>query len=120
MRRGAGVANLSLMLGGSTGISVFVVLLENRTEFHAMNLGATQTTSNSTMMEMLGAVANQLSTAGLPEAAQQGMAMIYLDRVVSAQAQMLGFQDGFIALTLISLAPLIPVAYFLKLRMRKG
>lgn len=107
------------MLGGSTGISVFVILLEKRTEFHAVNLGATQTTSNSAMMEMLGRVANQLSVAGLPEAAQQGMAMIYLDRVVSAQAQMLGFQDGFVALTLIALAPLIPVMYFLRLQMRR-
>jgi MFS transporter, DHA2 family, multidrug resistance protein len=119
MRRGAGVANLSLMLGGSTGISVFVILLEKRTEFHAVNLGATQTTSNSAMMEMLGRVANQLSVAGLPEAAQQGMAMIYLDRVVSAQAQMLGFQDGFVSLTMIALAPLIPVMYLLRLQMRR-
>ena len=71
------------------------------------------------MMEMLGRVANQLSVAGLPEAAQQGMAMIYLDRVVSAQAQMLGFQDGFVALTMIALAPLIPVMYLLRLQMRR-
>jgi len=39
--------------------------------------------------------------------------------VVSAQAQMLGFQDGFVALTLIALAPLIPVMYFLRLQMRR-
>lgn len=119
MRRGAGVANLSLMLGGSTGISCFVVLLEQRTEFHAVNLGATQTTNNTQMMEMLGTVSDQLSIAGLPELEQQGLAMLYLDRVVSAQAQMLGFQDGFVALTLVALAPLVPVTFLLWLRMRK-
>jgi len=110
MRRGAGVANLSLMLGGSTGISCFVLLLERRVEFHATNLGATQTAAHGPTMDLLGAVSGQLSSAGLPTAAQQGLAMDYLDRMVTAQANMLGFQDGFVAIAVIALIPLIPVA----------
>ena len=80
MRRGAGVTNLSLMFGGSTGISIYVILLENRIEFHAHQLGATQTANNSTTVEMLGMVAGQLSTTGLPDAMQQGVAMLYLEQ----------------------------------------
>ncbi|MBT6277660.1 MAG: DHA2 family efflux MFS transporter permease subunit, partial [Chromatiales bacterium] len=35
MREGAGLVNLSLMFGGSTGISIYTIVLEYRTEFHA-------------------------------------------------------------------------------------
>lgn len=114
MRRGAGVTNLSLMLGGSTGISVYVVLLEMRIEFHAVQLGATQTAANSTTVEMLGRVTGQLSGTGLPDAMQEGVAMHYLNSVVVAQANMLGFQDGFFFLTIIAMCPLIPVLFLLR------
>lgn len=116
MRRGAGITNLSLMMGGSTGISVYVILLENRIEFHANQLGATQTSANGTTVDMLGAVAGQLSGTGLPDATQQGLAMFYLDRVVTAQANMLGFQDGFFFLTCVALGPLIPVLFLMRKR----
>jgi len=116
MRRGAGVTNLSLMFGGSTGISVYVALLEMRIEFHATQLGATQTAANSTTVEMLGMVAGQLSNTGLPDAMQQGVAMHYLNSVVVAQANMLGFQDGFFFLTMVACAPLIPVLFLMRKR----
>lgn len=110
MRRGAGVANLALMLGGSTGISMFVVLLERRTEFHAVNLSATQTEGNAATREMLGAVTGQINATGLNGEMQYGLAMEYLEQVVAAQANMLAFQDGFLALALVTLTPLLPLA----------
>ncbi|MGA1772412.1 MAG: MFS transporter, partial [Flavobacteriaceae bacterium] len=109
VRRGAGVANLSLMLGGSTGISVYVLLLERRIEFHAVNLGSTQTASNSSTIEMISALSGPLGLAGVETHIRDGIAFSYLDRVVIGQANMLGFQDGFVALTLIALMPLIPI-----------
>jgi MFS family permease len=109
IRRGAGVANLSLMLGGSTGISVYVLLLERRIEFHAANLGSTQTASNSSTIEMISALSGPLGLAGVETHIRDGIAFSYLDRVVIGQANMLGFQDGFVALTLIALMPLIPI-----------
>ncbi len=102
------------MLGGSTGISVFVVLLEQRIEFHATNLGATQTAANSATMEMLGQVSGRLATAGLPDVQQYGAAMNYLGQMVTAQANMLGFQDGFVFLAMMALAPLLPAALLLR------
>ena len=116
MRRGAGVTNLSLMLGGSTGISCFVVLLEKRVEFHAGSLSATQTAANGATTELLSTVRDHLSTFGLPLAEQQGAALRYLDQVVTAKANMLGFQDGFVALSIIALAPLLPVAFLWRRR----
>lgn len=116
MRRGAGITNLSLMFGGSTGISIYVLLLENRIEFHATQLGATQTMANSTTMEMLGRVSGQLAGTGLPDAVQQGIAINYLDSVITAQANMLGFQDGFFFLTCVAMGPLIPVLLLMRKR----
>ncbi len=110
------MVNLALMLGGSTGISCYVVLLEQRTEFHAQSLGATQTTANPAMRDMLGAVGDRLAAAGLDAAAQTGMALNYLDSMVSAQATMLGFQDGFLALAIIAVVPLTPVALLMRRR----
>ena len=74
-----------------------------------MQLGATQTSANSATWELLNAVSARLSATGLPDAVQQGVAMSYLNRVVAAQADVLGFQDGFVAIALATLAPLIPV-----------
>ena len=118
MRRGAGVANLSLMFGGSTGISVYVLVLELRTEFHAVHLGATQTAANDTTIELLRIVASRLSEAGLAGGAQNGVAMFYLDKVITAQATVLGFQDGFFFLTMVALGPLLPVTLLLARRNR--
>ncbi len=116
MRRGAGITNLSLMFGGSTGISIYVLLLENRIEFHATQLGATQTVANATTMEMLGMVSGQLAGSGLPDALQDGVAMTYLNSVITAQANMLGFQDGFFFLTCVAMGPLIPVLLLMRKR----
>ncbi|MBT6278250.1 MAG: DHA2 family efflux MFS transporter permease subunit [Chromatiales bacterium] len=116
MRKGAGITNLALMFGGSTGISIYTIVLEHRIEFHATHLGFTQTAANDTTVEMLHMVAGQLSGTGLTDSLQQGVAMFYLDRVVIAQANALGFQDGFFFLTMVALCPLVPVSFLLRRR----
>ena len=119
MRQGAGLINLFLMFGGSTGISTYVLVLEYRTEFHAAHLGTTQTAANETTLEMLRMVNGHLSSAGLADGIQHGVAMFYLDRIVTAQATVLGFQDGFFFLTMVALGPFIPVALLLRHRLRR-
>ena len=118
MRQGAGAINLSLMFGGSTGISTYVLVLEYRTEFHAAHLGTTQTAANETTLEMLRAVTDQLSVTGLADGIQQGVAMMYLDQVVTAQATVLAFQDGFFFLTVVALGPFLPVVLLLRKHLR--
>ena len=59
-------------------------------------------------------VSGQLAGTGLPDAVQDGVAMTYLNSMITAQANMLGFQDGFFFLTLVSAVPLIPVLFLLR------
>jgi hypothetical protein len=90
-----------------------VLLLERRIEFHAVNLGVTQTAANSSTGEMISALSGPLSLAGLNGNVRDGLALDYLGRVVTGQANMLGFQDGFVTLTIIALLPLIPILFLL-------
>jgi hypothetical protein len=63
---------------------------------------------------MLNAISGRLASGGLDSATQEGLAMNYLDQVIIAQANILGFQDGFVALTMIGVIPLIPVLLLLR------
>jgi hypothetical protein len=109
LHRGAGAVNLFLMLGGSCGISSLVVVLERRVEFHSDAFTATQTSANNATRELLGTVNGLLNEGGVPDGLRSSMALDYLGDIVNAQANTLGFQDGFIAVGLISMCSLVPV-----------
>ncbi|MBT5664930.1 MAG: DHA2 family efflux MFS transporter permease subunit [Rhodospirillaceae bacterium] len=109
--RGAGVVNLFLMLGGSCGINLLVVILERRIEFHSDALTTTQTSANAATMELLYSVRGILNSGGIPDGLHIPVALNYLGDVVRAQANTLGFQDGFIAVGLVSMVALIPVFF---------
>ena len=106
--QGAGTVNLSLMLGGSIGINALVVVLERRIQFHGEAFASTQTSANTATREMLEAVRRVLGEEGIPNALHEPVALNYLGEVVYAQANTLGFQDGFIAIALMSLFALVP------------
>ena len=106
---GAGVVNLLLMLGGSCGINILVVVLERRIGHHSDAFAATQTAANDATRELLGRVGGILGRAGLPDGVREQAALDYLGHVVAAQANMLGFQDGFIAMAVFCLLPMLPV-----------
>jgi hypothetical protein len=107
--RGAGAVNLCLMLGGSCGINTLVVLLERRIEFHSKSFTSTQTSGNNATMEMLDGVRGLLNAGGVPDALLDSLALDYLGEIVSAQANTLGFQDGFIAVGVVSMCSIVPV-----------
>ena len=106
---GAGVVNLLLMLGGSCGINILVVVLERRIGHHSDAFAATQTAANDATRELLGQVGGLLGRAGLPDGVREQAALDYLGHMVAAQANMLGFQDGFIAMAVFCLLPMLPV-----------
>ncbi|MDE0814328.1 MAG: DHA2 family efflux MFS transporter permease subunit [Alphaproteobacteria bacterium] len=112
--RGAGVVNLFLMLGGSCGISLLVVILERRIEFHSDAFTATQTAANTATAELLGSVRGLLNSGGVPDGLHNSVALDYLGEVVRAQANTSGFQDGFITVGLVSMVALIPVFFLSK------
>ena len=109
VHRGAGAVNLFLMLGGSCGINSLVVVLERRVEFHSDAFTSTQTSANTATRELIGSVHGLLNEGGIPDGLRDSVALDYLGDVVSAQANTLGFQDGFVAVGLVSLISIIPV-----------
>ncbi len=117
---GAGVANLLLMLGGSCGINILVVVLERRIGHHSDAFAATQTAANDATRELLGRVGSILGRAGLPDGMREQAALDYLSHVVAAQANMLGFQDGFLTMALFCLLPMLPVCLLISRTGRIG
>lgn len=111
MQRGAGIANFSVIFGGSNGAALYVVFLEQRIQYHASNLGATQTFANDTARELLSGAGMLLSPAGVSELEREGLAVGHLESVIIAQANALGFQDGFIFIGVSMLAAFIPLLF---------
>jgi DHA2 family multidrug resistance protein len=109
LQRGSGTLNFMRQLGGSIGINSLVLLMAQRSEFHSDALTATQTADNPAVREFLSAVEALLDESGVPAALQQSGALHYLGKVVSAQAQTQGFQDGFMFLSVVFVCALIPV-----------
>ncbi|MDA0663677.1 MAG: hypothetical protein O3B08_12715 [Proteobacteria bacterium] len=75
---------------------------------HSDALTLTQTAANAVTREMLETVRGILGAGGVPESLQNSAALHYLGRVVTAQADTRGFQDGFLAISLLFMAALIP------------
>lgn len=109
LNRGSGTLNFMRQLGGSVGINSLVVLMAQRTQFHSDALTATQTPANPVSREFLDAVVNLLDESGVPVALHQSGALHYLGNVIQAQAATLGFQDGFMFISIVFVCALIPV-----------
>ncbi|MDH3700596.1 MAG: DHA2 family efflux MFS transporter permease subunit [Alphaproteobacteria bacterium] len=108
LSQGSGTINFFRQLGGACGINLLVVILEMRTQFHSDTLTATQTAGNATTRELLGQVKNILQAEGIPEAMQDSLAYDYLGKVIEAQANTFGFQDGFLITAGVFICALIP------------
>tara|TARA_Y100000994_G_scaffold248546_1_gene256625 strand:- start:891 stop:2474 length:1584 start_codon:yes stop_codon:yes gene_type:complete len=104
------IVNFMMLFGGAIGINGLVVLLDRRTQFHGEALTATQTSANPATRELLDSVARVLGEEGFAEALRSPVALNYLGDMVHAQANTLGFQDGFVAIAIVSFLGLIPVA----------
>lgn len=105
---GAGMLNFFRQLGASVGTNAWVVFLDMRTHFHSEALTATQSSANAASRELLDGVGRILGESGVPASAHGAGALHYLGQVVHAQANMLGFQDGFLILTAFFVLAMIP------------
>jgi MFS transporter, DHA2 family, multidrug resistance protein len=106
--QGSGAVNFFRMLGGACGVNLLVVWLELRTRLYSDALTATQTSGNASSREMLRSVEQVLAASGVPEAHQTPGALHYLGQVVYAQANMLGFQETFMAAGIVALCAVVP------------
>ena len=108
LNQGSGTINFFRQLGGACGTNLLVVFLELRTQFHSDNLAATQTAANDSTRELLEQVRSILGSEGIPQALQQPVALNHLGKMIYAQANTFGFQDGFLMITFVFLAALVP------------
>ena len=112
LNQGSGTINFFRQLGGATGINSLVVVLEMRTQFHSDAYTVTQTASNSSTRELLSNLESVLTGSGIPASQASQIAIGHLGRMVEAQANTMGFQDGFLITGVVFILALIP-AYIL-------
>ena len=108
LNAGGGTINFCRQLGGSLGLNAWVVFLEVRTHYHSDILAATQSADNTSSREMLSDVGRILGEAGVPSSIHEPGSLHYLGQVVHAQANTIGFQDGFLILAISFLFAMIP------------
>ena len=82
--------------------------MEQRTQFHADALVATQTPENTISQGLLNQVGQLLGEFGVPEAIRGSGALHYLGDIVSAQASTLGFKDGFLIISAVYVIAMLP------------
>lgn len=108
LNNGSGTINFIRLMGGAFGVNLLVVFMEQRIEFHAITLTATQTAQNTASRELIDRVIELLAGGGIAEAVRQPGALHYLGRVLEAQANTMGFKDGFLILAVVFVAALVP------------
>ncbi|MCH9675298.1 MAG: DHA2 family efflux MFS transporter permease subunit [Gammaproteobacteria bacterium] len=111
MQRGAGLTNFAVIFGGSNGVGFYALVLEKRIEFHASHFGWTQTPGNEGAREFLRGATTILKESGLADLERAGVAIGHLRQVVIAQANTLGFQDGFVFIGVSFIIAFIPLLW---------
>ena len=112
LNEGGGTLNFARQLVGSLGTISWVIFVDRRIEFHAVNLTATQNDANDTSFELLRGVGQLFREAGLPESSHHAGSLHYLGQIIEAQANAFAFQDGFWVLAASYACGIIP-AWFL-------
>jgi len=106
--QGSGASNFIRQLGGAFGVNLLTVFIERRTIMHADAFAATQTSDNSTTMELLREIASLMHASGLPETQLMPAAATFLGQTVVIQSSNAAFQDAFLVVCGIFLIALIP------------
>lgn len=106
--QGSGASNFVRQLGGAFGVNLLAVFIERRTIMHADAFAATQTSDNTTTMELLREVAGLLHASGLPDPQLMPAAASFLGQTMMIQSSNAAFQDGFLIVCGIFLLALVP------------
>ena len=108
LNNGSGTINFTRLMGGAFGVNLLVAFMEQRREYHAYDLTATQTPDNAFSREVLSQIMDLLSQGGASDALLQSGSLHFLGRVIAAQANALGFRDGFMIIAVVFLCALLP------------
>ena len=82
--------------------------MERRVEFHADALTATQVSSNAATREYVRGVQELLGPSGHHDGLRELLALGHLSDAIRAQANTLGFQDGFKLIVLVFVFAMFP------------
>ena len=108
LNNGSGTINFVRLMGGAFGVNLLVVFIEQRTAFHSNVLTATQTPENAASRELIGRVSDLLSRGGASETLLRPESLHFLGRVIEAQANTMGFKDGFLIIAVVFVCALLP------------
>ena len=114
--QGSGASNFIRQLGGAFGVNLLTVFIERRTVMHADAFAATQTSDNSTTMELLREVAGLMHASGLPDMQLLPAAVSFLGQTVVIQSSNAAFQDGFMVVFGIFVFALVPTWFMWRAR----
>ncbi|WP_240048371.1 DHA2 family efflux MFS transporter permease subunit [Crenalkalicoccus roseus] len=106
--QGAGAINFSRQFGGALGINGLSIALEQRTQFHAEALTASQDGTQAATLELRRLIEGLLAQEGVPQTLWQAGFEQFLGRMIHAQALMLGFRDGFLIAAVVCLVAVLP------------
>jgi DHA2 family multidrug resistance protein len=104
---GAGTLNFTRMTGAAVGVNLLAVIVEQRTANHASQLTQTQTWDNQTTHLLLGKVDQLLAKGGLAGVEATASHLDYLGRIITAKANWLAFQDGFLVVAVAFLVAML-------------
>lgn len=113
--QGSGVMNFSRSLGGAFGVNLVAISVDIQSTNFRAAMAETQHTGNAATLEFMEHVRRFFEQAGLPDTLQDPLALLYLDRTISLQAEMLAFRGGFFLLAIVVLAAVLP-AWFMRPR----
>ena len=114
LQQGAGATNFIRQLGGAFGVNLLSLSLARRTSFHTDIMMATQDYGHSDSLQYLRELQHSLIPAGLTALEQQYVSIGLLGEAIYHQAVTQGFKDGFMVITLVFLATLVPTWYMRK------
>jgi DHA2 family multidrug resistance protein len=118
LQQGAGAMNFVRQLGGAFGVNLLSVALDYRVNFHRDVLLATQTWDHSDTFALVTDLHRELAVAGLTFWEQQYVAYGTINRIVTHQAYVYGFQDCFLLLCIVFLGTMIPLSLLRRRHMR--
>jgi EmrB/QacA subfamily drug resistance transporter len=116
--QGSGAINFVRQLGGALGVNGLSIALERRSQLYVHAFTDSQDAANGATAQLLRGVSGLYAQSGVPEAIRQAGAFDYLGHVISAQASMMGFRDGFLIVAAMFLLALLPA--FMMRHRRKG
>jgi MFS transporter, DHA2 family, multidrug resistance protein len=120
VNQGASTINFVRKLGAAIGTNCVIVFLELRIPFHGDAYAAMQTGASQTTLEMRERLIRLFTEAGVPEAARDPGAFLYLGDIIYAQASTMGYHDAFMLLAVIAFFGVAPAWVMARLNKREA